>query len=161
MHIVQGTPSEADLPAINAVVEAAMMTWDLPERVKRLALPSYRYSGADRRQFGFALARDPVDDTIIGVAAWEPADRNDCPPGRTGMLLHGLYVDPRQTRRGLGRRLVQSALAASTEQRLDGLLVKAQRDARGFFERLGFQQLEPVDGGRNYGLRNWYPCRAE
>ncbi|GAB6039601.1 hypothetical protein [Endothiovibrio diazotrophicus] len=30
----------ADLEAINRVVEGAVMSWQLPERVKRLSLPS-------------------------------------------------------------------------------------------------------------------------
>ncbi len=31
----------ADLEAINRVIEVAVMTWDLPDRVKRLSLPAY------------------------------------------------------------------------------------------------------------------------
>lgn len=31
-----------DLEQANAVVEAALMTWSLPERVKRLSLPAVR-----------------------------------------------------------------------------------------------------------------------
>ena len=38
---------KTDLDAINRVIEAAVMTWKLPERVKRLSLPSYRYTLAD------------------------------------------------------------------------------------------------------------------
>jgi hypothetical protein len=32
----------ADLDAINTVIERAVQTWELPHRVKRLALVSYR-----------------------------------------------------------------------------------------------------------------------
>ena len=33
---------ETDLDALNRVIGAAVMTWALPERVKRLSLPVYR-----------------------------------------------------------------------------------------------------------------------
>ena len=36
-----------DLEEVNQVIEAAVMTWDLTERVKRLSLPSYRYNAHD------------------------------------------------------------------------------------------------------------------
>ncbi|WP_245795405.1 hypothetical protein [Thioalkalivibrio denitrificans] len=36
---------KSDLPAINAVIERAVMTWRLPDRVKRLSLPRHS-SGA-------------------------------------------------------------------------------------------------------------------
>ena len=37
----------SDLDAVNGVIEAAVMGWHLPERVKRLSLPSYRYTRTD------------------------------------------------------------------------------------------------------------------
>ena len=37
----------ADLDSTNAVIEAAMMTWSLPKRLKRLSLSSYRYDPTD------------------------------------------------------------------------------------------------------------------
>lgn len=39
--------SPADLGEISALIERAVMTWRLPERVKRLALPSYIGGGLD------------------------------------------------------------------------------------------------------------------
>ena len=48
--------NEDDLDAINGVIEAAVMSWQLPERVKRLALPSYRYNAMDLKYFSLAVA---------------------------------------------------------------------------------------------------------
>ncbi len=38
-----------DLSAINVVIDAAVMTWQLLEGVKRLVVPSYRYRIEDLR----------------------------------------------------------------------------------------------------------------
>ena len=144
-----------DLPAINRVIEAAFMTWDLPERVKRLSLPSYRYDEMDLRHLQLMLAER--DGEVLGVAAWEPAEAADCPPGRRGLLLHGLYVDPERMRRGLGARLLQAARGAAAAQGYDGVLVKAQAASVGFFERQGAQSLSVEDAARHYARRFWFP----
>lgn len=156
VHIITGRPAETDLAQINAVVEAAVQGWALSERIKRLVLPSYRYGAIDLRHLGFACARHRTDGRIVGVAAWEPADRRDCPPGQTGLLLHGLYVVPEHQRRGIGHRLLGHALAAAAAG-FDGLLVKAQRDAEPFFVTEGFQRLPVTDDGRDYAGRFWRP----
>ncbi len=39
------------LDAINHVIEAAVMIWDLPERVKRLSLSSYYYTEQDLNHY--------------------------------------------------------------------------------------------------------------
>jgi hypothetical protein len=82
-----------DLPAINGVIERAIATWQLPERVKRLSLPSYRYHMHDLVHLHLVVAEDD-DHVLVGVAAWEPANPRDLPAGKNGLLLHGLYVDP-------------------------------------------------------------------
>jgi N-acetylglutamate synthase-like GNAT family acetyltransferase len=156
VRIATGTPAASDLPSINAAVEGAVMTWPLPERVKRLVLPIYRYSEADRRHLDFAVARAGAGNHVLGVAAWEPADPRDCPAGRRGLLLHGLYVSPAQQRRGIGKRLLQCALGASAAAGFDGLLVRAQRNAEGWFEQKGFERL-PVGDARDYAGRYWQP----
>ena len=61
-----------DLDAINAVIERAVMTWNLPHRVKRLTLPSYRYNAHDLDHLHMVLAGD-AGHAVLGVAAWEPA----------------------------------------------------------------------------------------
>lgn len=143
-----------DLAALNGVVERAFMTWQLPERVKRLSLPSYRYHPHDLVHLHIVVAED-ADRVIIGVAAWEPASPRDLPAGQRGLLMHGLYVDPMHLRHGIGTRLLDAALAAAQEQGFDGLLIKAQADANGYFSARGMQRLQVTDSARDYPHRFW------
>ncbi|MDO9465784.1 MAG: GNAT family N-acetyltransferase [Thiobacillus sp.] len=124
----------ADLPALNGVIERAIATWPLPERVKRLTLPSYRYQPHDLDHLVWA---EDASGLAVGVAAWEPAHPRDLPAGRRGLLLHGLYVDPAHQRRGVGSQPLDAAAAAARAQDLDGVLVKAQAAAVGFFKSRG------------------------
>ncbi len=145
-----------DLAAINRVVEAAFMTWDLPERVKRLSLPSYRYDDMDLRHLQMKLAGSAGE--VVGMAAWEPAERKDCPGEGPALLLHGLYVHPDHMQRGIGRELLRAVREAARAGGFDGVLVKAQADAVGFFERAGLQSLPVQDEARHYARRFWLPA---
>jgi GNAT superfamily N-acetyltransferase len=149
----------AELDAINAVVERAVMSWSVPERVKRLALPSYRYSRHDLEVFAFIVAGIPRLGAV-GIAALEPADRRDIPRGVTGIYLHGLYVDPELHRRGIGTRLFAAALDHARKQGADGLLVKAQRQAEAFFRLRKMQPLERDEDAPSYPRRYWLPIDA-
>ena len=146
--------SAADLDAVNRVIEAAVMNWKLPERVKRLSLPSYRYTAQDLIHLDMAVAAD-TQQNIIGIAAWEPADARDTPAGRSALLLHGIYVHPAHHHRGIGRELFMAAERAVREHRYDGLLVKAQEDARGFFISQGMNRVQVEDPSRHYPHRFW------
>lgn len=153
-RIVLRPANKADLGAINQIIERAVKTWNLPERVKRLALPAYLYTGHDLQHLHIVLAEDSSAG-VIGVAAWEAAAARDCPQGRRGLLLHGLYVDPDRQHRGTGTRLLSAAAAAAREQGYDGLLVKAQADAEGYFRSQGLQRLAVTDADRDYPNRFW------
>ena len=144
----------ADIEALNGVVERAFMTWDLPERVKRLSLPSYRYRAIDL-SFQQLVVAETATHGIIGVAAWEPAETRDLPWGLTGLLLHGLYVEPAHIHRGIGSLLLDTALQAARTQGVDGLLVKAQADAIRFFTARGMRLLPVQDPERDYPHRYW------
>lgn len=130
------------------------MTWELPERVKRLSLPSYRYNGIDFDHFEMVVAEDD-QQAITGVAAWEPADAKDAPAGQTALLLHGIYVDPCYHHQGIGGLLFQAAEHAVRKHHCDGLLVKAQDDANGFFIAQGMNRLPVEDPLRNYANSFW------
>jgi GNAT superfamily N-acetyltransferase len=145
---------EADLESVNRVIEAAVMTWVLPERVKRLSLPVYRYSCQDLAHLGMVLAEDRGRQ-IVGVAAWEEADAEDAPAGYCSLLLHGIYVEPLHHRQGIGRQLFGAAEAAVCQLQYDGLLVKAQQDAIGFFESLGMRSLAVEEPLHQYANRLW------
>jgi GNAT superfamily N-acetyltransferase len=144
----------ADLDAINRVVERAVMTWRLPDRVKRLSLPTYRYHSQDFEHMSLLVAVSP-ELGVTGVAALETADPRDLPAERTGLLLHGLFVEPDHQRRGIGSRLVNAALELVRAKGLDGLLVKAQPDAVEFFHAQGMRHLPVRDHERDYPHRFW------
>lgn len=143
-----------DLPAINAIVERAVMTWQLAERVKRLSLPSYRYHEHDFVHMHLVVAEDAAG-TLAGFAAWDVADPRDAPGGQRGLLLHGLYVDPVRHGEGIGSRLLAAAATAARTDGHDGLLVKAQADANGFFIARGLRLLPVTDPARDYPHRYW------
>jgi N-acetylglutamate synthase-like GNAT family acetyltransferase len=144
----------ADLGDINRVIEAAVMSWDLPERVKRLSLFSYRYTQVDFDHLEMVVAQSDTQG-IIGVAAWEKADSKDAPPGKHALLLHGIYVIPSMHGQGMGQRLFLVAENAVQKHQLQGLLVKAQAGANGFFVAQGMQRLPDEGGTARYANRFW------
>lgn len=148
-------PAQAgDLDALNAVIERAVMTWQLAERVKRLSLPCYRYHAHDLEHLQIVVAED-AGGTIVGVAAWEDANSRDVPGGGRALLLHGLYVEPARQRAGLGSALLDAAATDTQGRGYDGLLVKAQADASGFFAARGMRRLPVRDPARDYPHRYW------
>lgn len=152
------TADKQDLPAINRIIENAVMSWQLPERVKRLALPSYRYDEIDLQHYQILLAEEEVH--IIGVAAWD-SEPHKGPGDCAGVLLHGIYVDPEQQRRGIGKQLLQAVEEAIQHSihkpKAEGLLVKVQKDAEDFFRAQGLQRLAVDDPERDYENRYWKP----
>lgn len=143
-----------DLEAINTIIQACVMSWNLPERVKRLTLDSYRYHATDLEHFDVFVATAD-DNDLVGVAALSEPARPDLPEGQSGLLLHGLYVAPGRQQQGIGRYLLQHALNKVADRGLDGLLVKAQPDANAFFQRQGFAALAITDVERSYPHRWW------
>ncbi|MDA0979003.1 MAG: GNAT family N-acetyltransferase, partial [Proteobacteria bacterium] len=79
-------------------------------------------------------------DEVIGVAAWDPAPLQLLPNGPGG-LFHGLYVLPVVRGQGVGERLMNAVYSEARVRRLPGLLIKAQRVSRDYFEH---HQLEPL-----------------
>jgi GNAT superfamily N-acetyltransferase len=143
---------DADLGTVNAVVERAVMNWKLPERVKRLAMPSYFYTAYDLNCQQVVVAEDSAIG-VVGLAAWEPAVARDCPQGHRWLQLHGIYVKPDQQRHGIGSRLLSAVAMAARAQGCDGVLVKAQVDAEGFFGSQGLQKLPVLQPDRDYPHR--------
>jgi GNAT superfamily N-acetyltransferase len=142
-----------ELAAINAVIEAAIETWDIAPRVKRLALSSYRYESEDFDHLDFVGAL--VDGRLAGILALEPAAATVGTEGP--MLVHGLYVEPPMHGTGIGSALVDAAKRVARERGSTGLLVRAERNARTFFAHLGFAPLPVADAQRDYPHRLFLP----
>lgn len=143
-----------DLDAINRIIEAAVMSWQLPERVKRLALPIYRYNEMDLKYYSLVVAED--NKKVLAVAAWD-TDIHQGKDDSRCLLLHGIYVQPEYQRHGIGSRLFREVENAVRGTKLDGVLVKAQNDAVDFFLCQGMQKLETEDLQRDYDNRYWKP----
>lgn len=153
MDITLRDADAADLDALNAIIESAIMTWDLPDRVKRLSLPSYKYDAFDLKEMEIVLAECGTE--IRGVAAWGKS--LDGPDGEPALLLHGIYVAPRFHHRGIGRRLFRAAEAAALAQACAGVLVKAQRGSEAFYLSMGMDKLVGADTRRDFENRFWKP----
>jgi GNAT superfamily N-acetyltransferase len=151
-------PGPRQLERINQIVTAAIGTWQLPERVRRISLPLYRYSESDLQYMQLVIARDGRHGEIVGLATVEAAEASDF-PYREALLLHGIYVDPRYHRRGVGSRLLRAAEALAEAGEASGLLVRAQPDAVDFFDASGYHRLPIEDPLRDYAYRYWKPLR--
>lgn len=146
------TASQKDIDALNRVVEAAVKTWNLPERVKRLALPSYRYNEHDFEHYEIVVAES--GNQLVGVAAWDTVAQPG--PEQTRLLfLHGLYVLPEQQRSGIGSRLLAAAEMAVRKHGFDGIVVKVQKGAEAFFKAQGLGKLGVSNQARDYENQYW------
>ena len=96
-------------------------------------------SGARAQEAGGILApADRGDGWPVAVVAHELASQSDVPANRQGRLLHGLFVLPPHQQQGLGRLLTQRVIDVAARDGLDGVAVRAWRDAVPFFSKLGF-----------------------
>ena len=144
----------ADLDMINRVIERAITTWNLPDRVKRLSLSSYLYRQSDLQTMEIIVAENN-DYSIAGVAAWEQAEAKETPEGSTALLLHGIFVDPECQHQGIGKQLLRAAEHRALERGYTVLLVKAQASAAKFFIAHGMQPVKIMNEKRDYAHRYW------
>jgi GNAT superfamily N-acetyltransferase len=150
MTIVVG--SEADLTSINQVVTSAAMSWPKSERAKRLVLPVLSYTGEDFNHYKFLLYQ--AQGQCVGVAVIDTQMPVATARG-SGRLLHGLYVAAAEQGRGYGQTLLRSACDLAAAVGADGIVVKAERVAIGFFEHCGLQLL-PASGPSEHPYQFWY-----
>jgi len=160
------TGKKTDLDCINNVVAAAVMSWPMPERIKRLSVPVLSYDSEDFKHYRFVVYRQGGEikggevkgGEIKGVAAWNPEAPLVTELG-TGRLLHGLYISPDCQGRGYGRDLMAAVLSEAMTLGAEGLVIKAERPSIGFFEHCGLQPLSAT-GATDYPYQFWYQARA-
>ncbi|UCH39124.1 MAG: GNAT family N-acetyltransferase [Gammaproteobacteria bacterium] len=143
-----------DLPCVNAIVAAAIDTWHVSERVKRISLPLYQYHAHDLEHLQILIA-ETAGSEIAGIAAIEAAEPAECPHGLKSSLLHGIYVDPQQHRNGIGSRLLEKMESMAGSSGFPSMLVKARPESVKFFEARGFVKLPTEDHRRHYPYRYW------
>lgn len=145
---------ESELKVINDIIKACVFAWNLPDRVKRLTFGSYQYNRYDLEHFDIFVSIN-ASKQIVGVAALEAINTIELPEGQTGLLLHGLYVDPEFQNQTIGQQLLQFSFQRVKSEQLDGLLVKAQVDANHYFKKQGFEHLPVMDADKDYPHRWW------
>ncbi|MEQ8860483.1 MAG: GNAT family N-acetyltransferase [Pseudomonadales bacterium] len=153
-------PAEAtELAMINDIVSAAVLSWPMAERLKRIALNVLSYDAVDLREFEVLVAE--IGGQPAAVAAWDAATAVDAVGGARGALLHGLYVRPQAQRAGLGSLLQRRVAERAAALGYHGLVVKAERVSVGYFERSGYARLDQGNPfGIDYPYLFWHPLTA-
>ena len=137
----------ADLPSINTIIESAVMGWDIPERVKRLSLSSLSYSADDFNYYQIMiLEHDHVPTGVLTL------DHDTYRQDKTS-LIHGIYVAAGKQKKGIGNRLLAEAEMLARQQQSCNIMVKAQKDAAGFFEACGMQKLAIENEQQDFSSR--------
>lgn len=130
-----------DLPEINQVIGRAISAWTVSDRVKRLALPLYHYNLSDLEDLHIVKVTGR-DGAILGVVAWAPAGPEDTLGKESEALLHGIYINPAHQGLGIGKGLFEHTRQLAEKCGYRGFIVKASKDAAGFFEHLGLERVE-------------------
>ena len=146
---------QSDLQRVNVVVEASLDSWNLPSRVKRLALPSLLFSELDLEQMSVVLLEGEAGD--LAVATWGMASGRDAAAHTRAVLLHGLYVVPGAQRRGFGSALLELASHWMLARGFDGIIARVWRESEAFFYKSGFTSLPRSDTLQPYPRRLWRP----
>ena len=123
-----------DTSAINFVVESAIDSWPISERVKRLARPLYQYDNVDLHHYDLLVA-DQSDHAIVGVASWSAGK----PSPDSTACLQGLFVDAAWHRRGVGVALLEAVVGQAGVRGSGRLALRATRSAENFFLYHGFR----------------------
>lgn len=150
---------QEDLGVIEQIIAASISAWPAPDRLKRCVLPVLVYRVADLLDHEVIWVRRGVEP--IAVAAWElDGDRPD-PEAGTSTLLHGLFVVADAQRHGVGEGLQAMIAQRAARVGFNGLHVKAERFATGYFEGHGYHRLSPADqpdAHESYPYWFWQSC---
>lgn len=126
----------SDLDAINAVVEAAVLSWAKTERLKPSSLPDYAYGPADLDRCMLLLVVGS-HRRILGVAACSCAESRGESSSDNPLRLDGPYVHPDHHGRGIGPQIVAEACALARRQGRNGLLVEPRVRDQSFLQAMG------------------------
>lgn len=128
----------SDLDAINAVVDAAVMSWARAAQVGTASLPDYAYRAIDL-DLSMLLLVVGSQRHILGVAACGSAGPGDAQPGSNALRLDGPYIHPDHHHQGIGLQILAEASALARRQGRDGLLMTPRVHGEGFLHAMGVQ----------------------
>ena len=141
----------SDLATIRHHREAMFRDSGRPEAVIALLVEPFRAwlepRLADGRYFGWMIEDDGAVVAGIGMMAidWPPHPTHPTSDKR-GYILN-VYVEPSHRRRGLARRLVETAMAEGRALGLDYLILHATAEGRKLYERLGWSSTTEMGIG--------------
>ena len=142
--------TSVDLPRINFVIKSAVMNWPLPDRLRKITVPVMQYREDDMAALSVLVAK--LNGEILGIAAWDSEPTHPLPNGLGG-LFHGLFVLPLVQYQGIGTSLMDAVFDEARKIRTTGLLIKAQRVSRHYFEH---QNLTPLAATKDeYPWQYW------
>lgn len=116
-----------DLPVVNAIKRAASLVAE-DYRESLLAHPELLTVSPDEVGAGDVLIAE-MDAEGVGVIAVSTGDH---------LEITGLFVNPAEWKRGIGRRLLDDAVARRAGTTAVGVEVTASPDAEPFYRRCGF-----------------------
>ena len=146
------------LDTVNRVVEKAVGTWSLAERVRRLVLPSLLYHEIDLQHMRF-LVLDDEEGEAAAVAVWEEASFEGENQSARSVQLHGLYVLPRWQRQGLGSSLLEFVSLWTGRRDIAGITARAWRESEPFFRLNGFEPLNQQSSSEDTSTVLWRSSR--
>ena len=116
-----------DASALTALARRAKASWDYPEVWLREWEPELSFSSDYIRDNAVIVAE--LENVVVGVVALDHL------PGEP--TLGHLWVSPDCQRQGLGRTLLEKALAMAADRDWQALRVESDPYAQGFYERMG------------------------
>lgn len=135
-----------DLAAVDALLAESyprLLARDYPPSLRVMALPILARARPDLLRSGTYWLAFEADGRLVGAGGWTPGGRQ-ADGTRAGDVRH-VVTRAGETRRGIGRALLQRAMtqaAAAGIRRLDCL---STRTAVPFYAALGFRLIGPVE----------------
>ena len=85
----------------------------------------------------FFVAEEEAAGRVVAVGGWSPHDRRP-----DAAWIRSLFVHPERAGRGLGRRLVAMIEASARAAGRTAFVVRASLNAVGFYEKMGYTEVE-------------------
>jgi len=126
--IRRGLPDDA--ATLSAIAFTAKAHWGYPEEWMESWRPQFEFSPGYFIEYESWVA--VLDDTPIAFYTLQERDRDS--------WLENLWVLPEYMGRGLGRKLFLHAVARSRKKGFSSLRLKADPNAKGFYEKMGMHQ---------------------